>query len=127
MEIKIYEKIYPDILFEIEISKKVGFLWIDRIQFQQILNNLISNARKKFTKIENPKIIIQAIQDKNIFSLEIKDNGGGFVGIKPEEIFDRYKTGGLGTAGLGLGLYLCKVIIEMHDGTIEAHQYGKNK
>ncbi len=67
------------------------------------------------------------MQNKDEFCLEIKDNGGGFVGIKPEEVFDRYRTGGLGTAGLGLGLYLCKVIIEMHDGKIEAHQYKKNE
>lgn len=126
-EIKIYKKIYPDILFEIDIWKTVGFLWIDRIQFQQILNNIISNARKQLQKIWSPKITFRAMQNKDEFCLEIKDNGGGFVGIKPEEVFDRYRTGGLGTAGLGLGLYLCKVIIEMHDGKIEAHQYKKNE
>lgn len=126
-EIKIYRKIYPHVLFEIQIIQSVGFISIDRVQFRQILWNLVSNSVKQFTNTKHPKIIIKTSKNTEVFSLEIIDNGSGFQEIKPEEVFDRYKTGGWGSAGLGLGLYLCKVIIEMHGGMIEARRGEKNQ
>ncbi len=50
----------------------------------------------------------------------IEDNGRGFQGINTEHLFDRYSTGSGESIGLGMGLYLCKKIIDMHNGTLTA-------
>lgn len=92
-EFKIFQKIYPKTQFELYISDTIGFLWIDRIQFQQILGNIISNTQKQFQNRKNPKVIVSVKIKENIFSISIEDNGAGFSGIQPEEVFDRYKTG----------------------------------
>ncbi len=92
-EFKIFEKIYPKIIFEIHISEQVRFIKIDRIQFQQIFGNIVSNAQKQFGNTKNPKIIVTAYEKEKRFFLSIEDNGLGFSGIKPEEVFDRYQTG----------------------------------
>jgi CheY-like chemotaxis protein len=61
-------------------------------------------------------------------SIEIKDQG---VGIAPEKlvsIFDAFEQGARHSqAGLGLGLAICKALVEMHSGQITAHSGGHDK
>lgn len=119
-EIELYRKIYPHVIFVENIDPDIGYIDLDRIQFQQILTNIISNACKQFQNTRIPTICVWAWKVDGYFFLDIEDNGSGFKGIDVECIFDRYSTGGGWSAGLGLGLYLCKMIVEMHGGTITA-------
>ncbi|MDD5770127.1 MAG: ATP-binding protein [Candidatus Gracilibacteria bacterium] len=118
-ELEIYSHLNENIKFIDEIDSKMGFIEIDKIQFQQVIGNIVSNAIKFINK-NNGKILLKAYIKENNLHVEIEDNGKGFDGIEISNIFDKYSTGSGNSTGLGMGLYLCKRIIEMHYGEINA-------
>jgi signal transduction histidine kinase len=118
-EIELFSHVYADTTFRSELDRDIGFVQIDKIQFQQVINNLLDNA-VKFTKHEDPLICISARKDNNILYVVIEDNGWWFEWVDIENLFDKYTIGSNWSTGLWMGLYLCKKIISMHNGTIEA-------
>ncbi len=94
----------------------------DRDLIQQVIYNLFDNA-VKFTP-EEGAIWIFAKNDGEKTSVRIRNSGAG---VSPEEIsriFERFykvdKSRSYDTKGVGLGLYIVKTIINMHDGEISA-------
>jgi PAS domain S-box-containing protein len=84
--------------------------------------NIIDNA-SKFTPT-NGTISISAIREEDKIHLRITDNGAGIPEDSLSQIFDRfYQVDGSSTrryGGNGLGLYICKKVIESHNGSIWA-------
>lgn len=118
-ELDIYSRMHPETAFADRIDRNVGFVEIDRLQFQQVLSNLLQNAVRHAQSSE-PIIAVSAARANGKLVISIEDNGKGFAGEDTEKIFDRYTTGSGGSAGLGMGLYLCRRIVEMHGGKIVA-------
>lgn len=118
-EVELFSHVYSNVTFRSKIDKKIGFVSIDKIQIQQVINNLLDNA-VKFLDDNNPTISISAYKKWNNLTISIEDNGKWFEWINIKDIFDKYSTGSHWTVWLGMGLYLCKKIISMHNGTIEA-------
>lgn len=92
----------------------------DRNMYWQLMRNLISNAIK-FTG-HGGKIIIKATDKKNYILFDVKDNG---IGISQENIDKLFRLdvhfsmeGTNKETGSGLGLILCKEIVEKHNGKI---------
>ncbi len=101
------------------------WIWGDRTRIRQVVLNLISNA-VKFT--EKGTVVISFSQKNDLATIKIQDTG---IGIPPEEqseIFDAFRRSersiSFGLPGLGLGLTICKLIIEMHDGRIGFRSTG---
>lgn len=95
-------------------------LIVDQTRLKQLFQNIISNAIKFIEKGKNPEIKIHSIEKENHFEFAIQDNG---IGIKPEfheKIFMLFrKLHGSGEfEGTGIGLALCKKIVEQHGGEI---------
>jgi len=101
-------------------------LHCDPERIYEVITNLISNALK-FTP-EGGRIDVYGrtvdLETGPGVEIAVRDSG---IGINPEDlerIFDKYKQVSLhhpaGTSGLGLGLCICKTIIEMHNGSIWA-------
>lgn len=86
------------------------------ILFYRALYNILENAIKYST--DRSKIEIEIRQDKCL-SINIKDQG---IGIDPKELSNIfkpfYRCANDGIEGSGLGLYLVKMVVEMHNGTI---------
>ncbi|MBR6683684.1 MAG: sensor histidine kinase KdpD [Firmicutes bacterium] len=87
----------------------------------QVLVNIIENAIK-YTPAGS-KIMIKAEKEGNMARIEVTDSGSGIIDAEKERIFDKFYCGKNKIAdsrrSIGLGLYLCKAIIEAHGGTIE--------
>lgn len=87
------------------------------ILFYRALYNLLENAIKYST--DRSKIEIEIRQDKCL-SINIKDQG---IGIDPKELSNIfkpfYRCANEGIEGSGLGLYLVKMVVEMHNGSID--------
>ena len=94
----------------------------DPVQIQQILINLIANALDAMENIAPGKrrIIISTGQslDKKTVMLKVSDTGVGISYEDIEEIFTPFET--TKQKGIGLGLSICRSIIENHSGSITA-------
>jgi light-regulated signal transduction histidine kinase (bacteriophytochrome) len=91
----------------------------DSVQFTQLFQNLISNAIK-FRSEKTPKIEISAKKETDQWLFSVKDNG---IGIDPkysERIFEVFKRLNKREEypGTGIGLSICKKIVERHGGRI---------
>ena len=96
---------------------------INREKIRRVLHNLLNNAIK-FSP-HSSKIHLQAFKtENNHIVIKISDNGIGIPKEHLNSIFDLdHKTQREGTSGeksYGLGLYICKLIVEEHEGSIIA-------
>ncbi|MGD1320218.1 ATP-binding protein [Chryseobacterium sp. 2R14A] len=93
----------------------------DREKIAQVLHNLIGNAIK-YSPLDS-LITVEYLKTGGSLKVSVKDEGKGISSEDQKRIFERYyrvkeiKKGSV--AGFGIGLYLCKEIIELHNGTIE--------
>jgi len=88
----------------------------DKHFFRQLLHNLIENSIK-YRAAEKPIIIVryEKIRNEHIFSIE--DNGIGIHSGRGK-VFKLFEQSDPSVEGIGLGLSLCKKIVELHGGTI---------
>ena len=86
----------------------------------QVIINIVNNAIK-YTP-EGSHIILSAEKQENMVCIRISDDGPGISDEAKKHLFDMFYTAGIGKPdsrrGLGLGLSLCKSIIDAHGGTI---------
>lgn len=93
----------------------------DVSQLSQLFQNLLENAIK-FRSDDDPEIHVSATRERNSWTIEVRDNGIGFDPEQSERIFGvfrrlhRYGQ----YPGTGIGLAICKRIVERHGGRIEA-------
>lgn len=93
---------------------------MDARLIMQVLINLVNNAVKN-TQVGS-LIRIESRQDSSNAVVTVRDNGPGIPDVIKEHVFEMFYTGQNkvpdGRRGLGLGLALCKSIVEAHHGTI---------
>jgi|GEM_PF-2346726 PAS domain S-box-containing protein len=98
-------------------------LWVtgDSMRLAQVLQNLIQNA-----VIYSPKgseIVIAVTSQGNHAQISVRDQGCGIAASVHPALFRRFfrvgSEDGRATPGLGLGLYICKAIMDLHKGNIE--------
>jgi signal transduction histidine kinase len=106
---------------ELELDESLPPVMADRVQIQRVLVNLFINAIESLsaTRGQPRRIAIRSVSlDGEDVLLEVSDTG---VGVAPEEvehIFDAFVT--TKTTGTGLGLSLCRTIVEEHYGRLWA-------
>jgi two-component system sensor histidine kinase KdpD len=92
-------------------------LWVDPILFEQVLLNLVENAAKHGA----PPIEIRGRRTGGVVTLEIADHGPGVPADAAVRIFEKFfRAPGTRARGVGLGLAICRGIVEAHGGTIAA-------
>ena len=92
----------------------------DRVQLQQVLLNLILNAIEAMRDVDEKEreLLISARDEPGGVSVEVRDSGPGFAPAALERVFEAFYTTKPG--GLGLGLSICRSIIEAHNGRLWA-------
>lgn len=102
-------------------NKNLFDVRIDKIQIEQVILNLLRNAIEAIQEANthNPQITIEVKTQKNSYiTVRIIDNGPGFSEQIANHLFDVYFT--TKTQGMGLGLAICRSIIEAHSGQLSA-------
>jgi len=95
-------------------------LFTVRHYFETILNQIIINSLKFRAIDREPEIQIRAFNEGKSVVITFQDNGKGFdIKQVKNQLFHLYKTFHPGISGRGLGLYLCKILVDELNGTID--------
>ena len=130
-EMSNYKRLFGD-LFEYKLRptdhELFPKLFIDKDRIHQVFNNIINNAIKQSPK-ETLKINVQATLLPEHVRIRFMDNGIGIATENLERIFKQFVSipTRLSVTGTGIGLYLSRMIIEKHGGTIKAKSEGLNQ
>lgn len=105
--------------FSINIAPNTNHVFVDRVQIQQVMVNLMRNAIEAMADSLQKKLHISVISgDNDKVEIAVSDTGSGIDQEMADRLFDPFaSTKG---EGMGLGLSICRTIIEAHDGTIRA-------
>lgn len=92
---------------------------VDAGRIQQVLANLLENAVRYSPPGSSVTVRLERV-DTTTARIAVRDQGPGLSAEEQARIFGRFVRGAAstGTSGLGLGLYLCRAIVEQHGGTI---------
>jgi PAS domain S-box-containing protein len=92
----------------------------DRVQLQQVLLNFIINAIEAMRDVgeEERELLISTCKEPDGVSVEVRDSGPGFAPADLDRVFEAFYT--TKPSGLGLGLSICRSIIEAHNGQLWA-------
>lgn len=101
----------------IESSSRIDNIWADKALLEQVLINLLKNAKE--AKATN--VTLNFATQNNSLLIEVIDNGHGFANL--DNLFvPLYSTK---PQGQGVGLSLCRNIIEQHNGIVQLHNNKK--
>jgi PAS domain S-box-containing protein len=102
-----------------ELSPDLPPINVDRIQIQQVLLNLIVNAVEAMaTNDETDREVLVCSRGNGSGGVEVvvQDTGPGLVAAQMAQVFDAFYT--TKSNGIGMGLSICRSIIEAHDGSL---------
>ena len=104
----------------VQLEQNLPLLEIDAVLMERVFCNLLENA-VKYTPPESEICIGASIAEYDMI-IWVEDNGPGLPKGKEEEIFKKFERGQKenATPGVGLGLAICRAIIEAHGGHIHA-------
>ncbi|MGY8682805.1 PAS domain S-box protein [Bradyrhizobium sp. UFLA05-153] len=103
-----------------QLAEGLPAIRADRVQLQQVIINLIINAVEAMRDVgeEDRELLISTRNETDGVCVEVQDSGPGFAPADLERLFDAFYTTKSG--GLGLGLSICRSIIEAHNGRLWA-------
>jgi len=113
------EAISKEVKVTLALEPDVSCVWGDRIQLQQVILNLMVNAFEAMqsTMVGNRRLTIESrMGDKEKVVILARDSGPGIPAAQLEHIFEPFFT--TKPHGLGMGLAICRSIIQTHRGEI---------
>jgi signal transduction histidine kinase len=105
---------------ETHLEEDLPRIDVDPIQLQQVILNLLLNARDATSQLEGrfPKITVRTERSDDWLTVSVDDNGPGISSDDPSTVFEPYFT--TKPEGMGLGLAICRTIVESHNGKLGA-------
>jgi signal transduction histidine kinase len=98
-----------------------------RSQLQQVVSNLVHNAIEAMDSTTDRSRVLRVrteLQGRDAIIVVVEDSGPGIDPKRLDSIFDAFVT--TKADGLGLGLAICRRIVEVHGGRLSAFSDGKN-
>jgi two-component system sensor histidine kinase KdpD len=103
---------------DVQVPEELPPVLVDPVRLDQVLTNLLDNARGYAAA---SPVQVVAGQAGDTVELRVIDHGPGIPGPERERVFDQFyrlKGGGRRPEGTGMGLAICRGIVEAHDGTL---------
>jgi signal transduction histidine kinase len=110
-----------EVSVHVELNEQLPPVIADRVQLQQVLLNLITNAVDAMGSISDRTRVLRVksqIYDPNRVLVSVEDSGAGIDPKDLDHIFDAFFT--TKSDGTGMGLAICRSIIEAHEGRLWA-------
>ncbi len=112
-----------DVAVAVELPADIPRVWGDGDQLAQVVSNLVVNAQQAVRAREADRRVRIAAhvdpEDPGVVILDVSDNGDGVPEALRMRIFEPFFTTKPPGAGTGVGLSVCRGIVEGHEGTIE--------
>lgn len=110
---------HPDIELHMGLMAGTGRVFIDRVQIQQVIINLVRNSVDAMEKSERRFLSVETSSNENReIVVAVSDTGLGLAPEVAEKLFQPFVTSK--AEGMGIGLSICRSIIESHNGRIWA-------
>ncbi len=109
---------YPDMELRLEIPEDLPVLHVDSTRISQVLDNLLSNAHKY---APGTPVTLRVALEPNRLRIDVQDQGPGIPAEHLPHLFQRFyrvPDTQRSVRGTGLGLYICRKIVEAHGGEI---------
>ena len=104
---------------DLRVDSLAGAALVDKIQIQQVLLNLIRNAMEAMVGAKRPALVVAtAPAGDDMIEVSVADSGPGLRAQVRERLFQPFVT--TKSDGMGVGLSICRAIIEAHGGRIWA-------
>jgi two-component system sensor histidine kinase KdpD len=103
---------------EVDVPEELPPVLVDPVRLDQVLTNLLDNARG-YAAASPVQVVARRAGDS--VELRVVDHGPGIPGPERERVFDQFyrlKGGGRRPEGTGMGLAICRGIVEAHGGTL---------
>jgi signal transduction histidine kinase len=117
-----FEQVQRTHRFVMDVDTRLPKVSVDRRRMEQVVSSLLSNAVKYSPDFA--EVRVSAVQEGHAAVVSVTDHG---IGIGPDElprVWERFFQADSGTRraypGAGLGLYLVKMVVEAHGGTVHA-------
>jgi two-component system, LuxR family, sensor kinase FixL len=112
------------VALEVRGEPGVQPLYVDRLQVEVVLRNLIANAADAVHGRQDARIDVRVAPDEsNQMRIVVADNGPGLPESRREDVFEPFVSGK--PTGMGLGLAVSRAIAEAHGGSLEARAGGE--
>jgi signal transduction histidine kinase len=97
----------------------------DRVQLMQVLVNLMTNGADAMRRVprELRQLVVRTRADRGAITVSVQDAGAGIDPQNARHLFEPFFTTKPG--GMGMGLAICKLIVEAHGGRIWASPQGE--
>ena len=114
------ELINQNVTVDTDLAQNLPAIRADRVQLQQVVLNLLLNACEAMTASDasERQLLITSKLENGAVRMSVTDRGGGIPEEKLEQVFERFFT--TKKEGMGLGLSICRSIINEHEGKIWA-------
>lgn len=105
-----------------QLAPDLPLVRFDAVLIERVLCNLVENA-SKYTR-EGSLIVVAASVKDQYLEVTVSDNGPGFPPGREEAFFEKFTRGEQesSTPGVGLGLAICRAIVQVHNGVISAQR-----
>jgi C4-dicarboxylate-specific signal transduction histidine kinase len=106
------------VTIQVELADGLARVMGNKVQLHEVVTNLIHNAIEAMDDIRDDRHLLQVrtVQQDGSITMTVEDSGPGIAPDKLERVFDPFVT--TKPHGMGLGLAICRTIIERHEGQL---------